>query len=316
MISYRTFRNTDPPALTAIWRSRGDQAGLLHPVSPDLFEQFVFGKLYFDYQGLIVAEDAGRPVGFAHAAFGPNAEESQLSTDLGVTCLVMVRPDYAESEVAAGLLQRCESYLAGRGAKVLYGGGIRPLNPFYLGLYGGSEMPGILDSDTVAHNLFRSHGYREIDHTAVFCRDLDGFQAIIDRDQMQIRRSMVVEVAVDPPMRTWWEACTLGEFDLTRFEVVPRGGGSAMASATFRGMEPGGPIALGRATGLVELYVEEEFRRRGLALFLLSEAFRQFLREGISWVEAHAMQHNTAALGVYRKLGFGQVGQGSVFRKE
>ena len=57
---------------------------------------------------------------------------------------------------------------------------------------------------------------------------------------MQVRRQMMVEVTADAPTRTWWEACTVGEFDLTRFELVPRGGGSAVATATFRSMEPSG----------------------------------------------------------------------------
>jgi len=62
--------------------------------------------------------------------------------------------------------------------------------------------------------------------------------------------------------------------------------------------------------------VDEAHRRKGLSIFLLGEAFRQFIREGIMLVEAQAMQHNAAALGMYHKLGFRQVGQGSVFRKD
>lgn len=316
MLAYRTFRNTDPPELTAIWRSRRGQRGLTEAVSPDLFEQLIFAKLYFDYGGLIVAREDGRPVGFAHAAFGSNDRGDDLSTELGVTCMVLVRPDCAESEVAAGLLERCERYLRGRGAKVLYGGGIRPLNPFYLGLYGGSELPGVLDSDLVAREVYGSHGYREIDRTLALRRRLSGFQAVIDRRQMQIRRQMIVEVTADPRPKTWWEACTLGDFDLTRFELIPRGGGTAVAWATFRSMEPTGVSGIGRATGLVELGVDESIRRRGLAVFLLSEAFRQFVSHGILLVEARVMQQNAAALGMYQKLGFNQVGYGSVFRKE
>ena len=292
------------------------QRGLAESVSPDLFEQFVFAKLYFDYAGLIVARDGDRPVGFAHAGFGPNETEDRISTELGLTCLVLVRPDCAETEVAAGLLERCEAYLRGRGAKVLYAGGIQPLNPFYLGLYGGSELPGVLESDRVAQELYRSHGYREIDRTIVLHRDLSDFQAKIDRQQMQIRRSMIVEVTVDPPSRTWWQAYTLGDFDLTRFELVPRSGGPPVARATFRNMEPTGALVTGRTAGLMHLRVEESLRRRGLAVFLLSEAFRQFIRQGVMLVEAQAMEHNAGALGMYRKLGFEQVDQGSVFRKE
>jgi GNAT superfamily N-acetyltransferase len=190
------------------------------------------------------------------------------------------------------------------------------LNPFYLGLYGGSELPGVLQSDVVAQRLFASHGYREIDRTLVLHRTLSDFQAVTDRSQMQIRRRAIVEVIVDPPTRTWWEACTLGEFDLTRFELVPRGGGAPMATATFRSLDPSGIGGSARATGLIDLNVDPSFRRRGLAMFLLSEAFRQFIRDGVTLVEAQVMQQNVAAQGVYAKLGFREVNQGSVFRKE
>jgi GNAT superfamily N-acetyltransferase len=213
-------------------------------------------------------------------------------------------------------LERCEDYLRRRGARVIYGGGIRPLNAFYLGLYGGSEMPGVLESDVVAQRVYTSHGYREIDRTLVFRRELGDFEAPIDRRQMQVRRQVVVEVTNDPPARTWWEACTLGEFDLTRFDAVPRTGGAPVASATFRtmGLVPsGGPS---RSMGLIDIWVEESFRRHGLAVFLLCEAFRQFARQGTETIDIQAMQHNLGALGLYRKLGFQQVGQGSVFRKE
>ncbi len=314
MLSYRPFRNTDPPVLTEIWRSCVGQSGLRAEISPDLFEQMVFGKIHFDYAGLIIAWDDDRAVGFAHAAFGPNDEQDRISTELGVTCLVLVRGDCNRLEVAAGLLERCETYLSERGAKVLYAGGIQPLNPFYLGLYGGSELPGVLQSDQFARELYASHGYEEVEHTLVLRREMTGFQAVIDRQQMQIRRRMVVEVIVDPPSRTWWEACTLGDFDLTRLDLVPRGGPS-VAHAIFRTMDPAGATGFGRAAGLIEFYVQESFRRRGLAVFLLSEAFRQFIRQGIVLVEAQVAEHNTAGQGVYRKLGFTQIDQGSVFRK-
>jgi len=82
-----------------------------------LFEQLVFAKLYFDYGGLIVARDDDRPVGFAHAGFGPDEQGDRLSTELGVTCVVIVRPDCPQADVAAGLLERCEQYLRGRGRR-------------------------------------------------------------------------------------------------------------------------------------------------------------------------------------------------------
>jgi GNAT superfamily N-acetyltransferase len=315
MLTYRSFRNADPPIQTALWRSRAGQSGLMDPVSPDLLEQLVFAKPYFDYAGLILAFADGSPVGFAHAGFGPNDQLSAVSFDLGVTSIVIVRPDCAEGEAAAGLLEQCEQYLRTRGAKVLYGGGIQPLNPFYLGLYGGSELPGVLDSDLTAQNLFQSHGYQEIDRTKIAQVDLSRFEAVIDRSQMQIRRQMVVEETIDFPTRNWWEACALGAFDLTRFEMVPRGGGPPVARAIFRSMEPAGGNSSGRRSGLIEFYVDPAYRRRGYAVFLLSEVFRQFTRQGITTVEVQTMESNTPAINLYQKLGFKPIGEGRVYRK-
>lgn len=316
MLTYRTFRNTDPPALASLWQSRVGQPGLWQPVSSDLLEQLVFAKLYLDYRGLWLALDDDRPIGFAHAGFGATAEGNWYSTEAGVTCIVLVRPECPHAEVAAGLVERCEEHLRGRGAKVLYGGGLQPLNPFYLGLYGGSELPGVLDSDVVAREVFAARGYREAERISVMRRELGGFEATVDRQQMQVRRQMMVEVTADAPTQTWWEACTLGAFDLTRFDLVPRGGGSAVATAIFRSMEPSGTTAVGRAAGLIRLAVDPAYRRRGLAVFLLSEAFRQFLRQGIAHVEAQAPQSDAVALQVLKKLGFQQVEQGGVWRKD
>ena len=190
-----------------------------------------------------------------------------------------------------------------------------PLAPFYLGLYGGSELPGVLDSDLVAQQAFAARGYQSVGNTLRLRRDLSGFESTIDRQQMQIRRQMVVEVTMDAPTHTWWEASTLGEFDLTRFDLLSRVGGPAIASALFRSMEPSGTAAGGRAAGLIDLQVDPAYRRRGLATFLLSEAFRQFIRQGIMLVEAHIAQDTAAALAALRKLDFLPVEEGCVFKK-
>jgi ribosomal protein S18 acetylase RimI-like enzyme len=316
MLTFRSFRNTDPPALAALWRSRAGQPGLFQPISCDLLEELVFAKLYFDYGGLLLACDDGRLVGFAHAGFGPNAERNWTSTEIGVICVLLVHPDCNEAEVSAGLLDRCEEYLRGRGARVLYGGGLAPLGPFYLGLYGASELPGVLDSDATARQAFAARGYQETERTSLLRRELTGFEPPVSRQQMQVRRQMVVEVSVDVSTRTWWEASALGKFDLTRFDLLPRSGGAPVATALFRTMEPSGTVSLSRAMGLTELTVDESHRRRGLAVFLLSEAFRQFLRQGIVHVDMLVPQSNSGALELFRKLGFQQFDQGSVWRKD
>jgi len=316
VIRYRTFRNCDPPALAEIWRARNLERGLMQPMSSELFEQLVLSKPYFDSQGLIVAIDGDRPVGFVHAAFGPTEDESDLSTQLGVTCMVMVRPDYRRLGIGSELIARSEQYLRSRGSQVLYGGGIKPLNPFYLGLYGGSELPGVLESDVEAQRLYQACGYREIDRAIVLHLDLSSFRAAVNRQQIQNRRRATVKVVEDPPADTWWEACTMGSFERTRFDLISTSDAQRLATAAVWSMEPLATTWGVRAVGLIEFEVASQHRREGLATYLLGDLFRQVQQQGVALIEAQTMQSNTAALGLYARLGFHQVDQGVVYRKE
>ena len=54
----------------------------------------------------------------------------------------------------------------------LYAGAMFPLNPFYLGLYGGSELPGFLATDAAAEVFFTKRGYQVCRTTRVLQRRL------------------------------------------------------------------------------------------------------------------------------------------------
>jgi ribosomal protein S18 acetylase RimI-like enzyme len=150
----------------------------------------------------------------------------------------------------------------------------------------------------------------------VFHRELATFRAAVDRKQMQIRRQQNINIQADPPCRTWWEACTFGGFDRTRFELSPKTGGPVSASLTVWSMEPLSTSWGVRASGLCELAVDPAQRRQGLAQFLMGEAFRQLAAEGVALIEAQAMLRDEASVGLFQKLGFKQVDEGVVFRKE
>ena len=315
MIQFRSFRNTDPPVVAAIWEAQGVQPGLCQPICVDLLEQLVLAKPYFHYPGLILAWEDGRPVGFAHAGFGPNEEQSALQTDYGVICVLMVRPDCSQSAVAEGLLQHCERYLTEQGAKVLYGGGVWPLCPFYLGLYGGSKLPGVLLSDALAQQLYPAHGYREVDRTLSFRCAVATFRPPIQRELIQWRRTLEVKTLMDPRPRSWWEACLLANYTQMLFQAAPKQGGPPLAWAMLRDMAPEGASSM-RAVGLLELEVAPDYRRKGLATFLLSEIFRYLQQLGVETLETQTMARNSPAINLYKKIGFIETNQGIVFRKE
>ena len=303
MPQIRPFTNHDPPAIAEVWRRCSQQPGLALPVSVDLFERLVFSKLYFPESKLFLAFEGTTPLGFAHAAFGPNHTRDWISTRVGVICLLLVCPDCPSPEtIARQLVDQCDGFLAASGAITIQGGAAPPISPFYTGLYGGSMPPGILATDKLAQEALLAAGYRVAGHTSICRRSLEGFRPPIDRQMMRIRRSMQLKTLIDPPSRDWWEAMEVGEFDLTRFELVERRSPHPVASLTVRDMGPPSPELPGPAAGIVDLFVQDTYRRQGLATYLLGEAFKQLMQQGIGSVEAHIPAKDPACNALCRKL--------------
>lgn len=314
MIRYRHFRNCDPPGLAEVWRAQSPVHGRVQPLTPLLFEYQVFSRPFFDPQGLIVAVDGERVVGFAHAGFGASDDRQTLDYETGVVCQLLVAPHAERDAIARELLAQAENYLRLRGAKLIYGGGIFPVNPFYLGLYGGSELPGVLASDSQMLAAF-AEGYTEIDRVIVLQRELASFRVPVDRRVMQVRRNYHIEATFDPPAANWWEACTYGQADRTRFVLRQPRDKQAACTVTFWDMEPLASSWGVHAVGLVELATVESSRRQGLAMFLVGEALRQLHAHGVQRCQVQAMRSNTAAIALYKKLGFAEIDQGVVLRK-
>jgi ribosomal protein S18 acetylase RimI-like enzyme len=314
VIRYRHFRNCDPPGIAEVWRIQPPLHGRIQPLSPLLLEYQIFSRPYFDHAGLIVAVDGETIVGFAHAGFGASDDRSALDHETGVVCQLLVAPREDRDDIVRELLTHAEAYLQERGAKLIYAGGIHPVNPFYLGLYGGSELPGVLASDAAMLSAFAS-GYREIDRVVLLERELASFRAPVDRRTMQVRRTYHIEATFDPPAANWWDACTYGSADRTRFVLRQPRDTQVSAMVTFWDMEPLASSWGVHAVGLVELVTLESLRRQGLAMFLIGEALRQLQAHGVQRCQVQAMQSNKAALALYKKLGFVEIDQGIVLRK-
>ncbi|MEX0586591.1 MAG: GNAT family N-acetyltransferase [Pirellulales bacterium] len=316
MYHFRPFRNSDPPCIADIWRSQPPQRGLMQPVSAGLLEQLVFSKPYFDPAGLIVALLDNVPVGFMHAGFGANEEETAITTDVGTTYQLMLSAEHRNPALADELLARSEVYLRERGAKVIYAGGIRPLNGFYLGLYGGSELPGVLVSDSVLGETCLRNGYREIDRVHVIQLELSNWRPPVSREQRALRRDTACSEEYCPPLRSWWDSCTTGAFERIRFAAAKTNGGPSLGSVWFWDIEPLSTCWGLSTAGMFDLHVESTLRRSGLATFMLTDAFARLHNRGIMLVEAQTMQNNTPALTLYKKLGFTKVDEGVVYRKD
>lgn len=316
MFQIRRFHNTDPPHLAEIWRSQPTQRAIAQPITTALLEQCVFAKNYFDPNGLLVATKDGKPIGFVHAGFGPSDCGSTLDCDFGTTYQIRVHSDHKDANIEDALLKASEEYLTGQGAKVLYGGGLLPMNGFYLGLYGGSELPGVLDSDSLQQEIYTRNEYRPIDRTPVMHCDLSLFQPPISRSSRECLRNNYVEVTPDPSPKSWWTGNTFGCFDRVNYNLMNRKTHVSAGEAHFWYMEPLAVTWGMRVVGLDHLEVHPDMRKKGMATSLLTQSFCDLRQDGVTLVETQTMINNEPALELYHKLGFIEVDRGTVYRKD
>src|SRR5207249_2689621 len=106
----------------------------------------------------------------------------------GVVSMVAVAPPFRRRGIGSALLRRGEEYLRAAGARTLTAGNVAWHNPFYFGLYGGSDSSGFLASDAPAAPFLARHGYRPVHAYAVLHRRLPGPPAPADPRQPGLRR--------------------------------------------------------------------------------------------------------------------------------
>src|SRR5262245_35672601 len=304
MLRYRSFRNDDPPALMAIWNEGARGRGAAPMPNPVVFERSIFAKPYFDPAGLILAEDDELPVGFAHAGFGPNDDETACDRSRGVVCAVLVRSSHHRRGIGAELLRRAEQYLIERGTRVVSAGCHRPRNPFYFGLYGGCDLCGLLDSDTTAGPFFRKHGYEADATTLIFARRLSVKVTVNDGRCADLRRKYDVHFLPTAPITSWWQECVLGFVEPAEFRLVDRRTGNTAARAVVWEMEGFETKWNCAVAGVIELLVRADLRRQGLARFLIVQLMRAIQEQEFGIIEVQCPEDNLPAAQLLRSVGF------------
>jgi len=143
VVSYRTFRNTDPPALAkplerGPHRTQRHQA--LGPVLPSNISSF--SKPYFDRRDR-GSSSLSRPTSWLvlrTPALPPRRPRAGLAKGAGVLSLIAVTAVASASWASAPVCcSAARLTLRTAGATTLKAGEMFPHNPFYFGRYGGSE---------------------------------------------------------------------------------------------------------------------------------------------------------------------------------
>jgi ribosomal protein S18 acetylase RimI-like enzyme len=318
VIRFRPYRNSDPPALAELWNRTLPSQGVVKPLSAHDFDTLVMGKHLFDPAGLIVGERDGRVVGFAHAGFGPVQPEGpshRLDHDLGTIAMLAVESNATiDEELESGLVREAIAYLRGRGAQVIYAGGQYPLNPFYWGIYGGSEFAGVLGSHTAFHRAALRARFEPVSQSRMMEADLARPEPRDPRSTL-LRRQVRTETPEDVRPSSWWQAIAIGTYRPCRVRLISRGDGAELARAMTWDIASGFGLGDGRPrTGLIDVFVQPTHRRRGLGRLLIAEVFRHARDQLAEIVVVQVAEDNHPAFGLYSATGFETVETATLYR--
>jgi ribosomal protein S18 acetylase RimI-like enzyme len=317
VIRFRAFRNGDPPALAELWNRGLPDREVVRPLSPHEFNELILGRLHFDAEGLILAEDEGRLAGFVHAAFGPESASGpshRIDRTMGTVAMLVVDPKLDDPGLELALFAEAEAYLERRGAKVLYAGGQVELSSYYWGVYGGSECSGVLDQHLAFRRASEASGYEAVAKSIIFEVDLSAPE-VRDPKSSLIRRQTRLETVEDAIPATWWEASSIGCSQLTRFRLLAKDDDRELATASTWDMVAFGRLDGKARTGLIDVEVAAGDRRKGYGRFLIGEILRHCRGQWGEFVSVQTRETNRAAVGLYRSLGFEPVDSSTLYRR-
>jgi ribosomal protein S18 acetylase RimI-like enzyme len=317
VIRFRPFRNSDPPALAALWNRALPERHVVRPITAYEFDSLVCCKLGFESDGLLVAENEAGIVGFAHAGFGPKqpaGPSHRPDYSMGTIAMLAVAPEVADGRIGITLVEKAVEYLVRRGAQVVYAGGRYPLNPFYWGLYGGGEFAGILGADSTFHDTVRDAGFLAVSISVFLEIDLASPEPF-DPRVAQVKRSFRVETEEGALLPGWWDSLALEPFRPTRFQLTDKQTGHVAASCWTWEIALGMAVEDGYArTGLINLEVEPNYRRKGLARLLISECFKHARSLRSDRLCVQTLDTNLPALALYLGRGFERVEHATLYR--
>jgi ribosomal protein S18 acetylase RimI-like enzyme len=313
VIHYRTFRNTDPPALAEVWNNCFDERGAAPIRSPLVLEYFVFAKPYFDPQGLIVALEDERPVGFVLTGPGSTADQRGVDHSIGVICVLGVLKAFRGQGIGSQLLSRGEEYLRAKGATTVFAGPQTPHNPFTFALYGGSQSPGFLDSTVDARPFLERRGYVAESTHRVLHFGLDRPPNVPDGRFVAYRQRY--EIMLAPRHGTpWYTEGVLGPIELHDYHLRDKVTGRNIANAGVWEMDTFGQRWNEHAIGLTDFQVGPDLRRQGFGKFLLAMMLRHLHEQFFTIVEAQVPADMVPAVGLFQRVGFTQVDVGRRYR--
>jgi hypothetical protein len=311
----RTFRNTDVAALCKVWNAHFGDLGFDCRLNPLQLELICLAKPYFIAQDLLIAEYDQQIVGFLHLGPVGRSDLMDVQPDVMAIAALCIVPCDSEGQVAQALLQRAEQAMRGRSIRVCRFKPMLPECPFYQGLGPADSMVGATTSERRSCAWVTEAGFVPVLPTTQWELDLTNFQPPIDRQQLQIRRSSIVERETDEPPMPWWQACLLGHAEPVLYRLLQRTPPLPLCEALYWTVATELQTSATSTTWLWTPALPVDESGAAQLTFLLGETCRQLQSERLELVRTATPASHTQVNTLLRRLGFVAEQSGMVFEK-
>lgn len=299
-----------------MWNAHFGDLGFECRVDALKFELACLAKPYFRAADLLVAEYEEQVVGFLHLGTVPNADLTDVDSQIASIAALCIVPCDGEDAVARALLAAAEQFLKQQHIATWRFKPMLPDCAFYQGLGPADSMIGATTSERRGCSWVASAGFSPLLPTTQWELDLSTFQSPVDRIQIQIRRSTLVERESEEPSLPWWQACLLGHTEPMGFQLLQRSDHQLLSEVLFWTI---GFELQTEPMSIVWLW-PPKIRAADLGVeqlaYLLGEACRQFQAERLDIVRSVSSASDTKINGVLRRLGFTAERSGMVFEKK
>jgi ribosomal protein S18 acetylase RimI-like enzyme len=315
---YRPARNTDPPGFMQLWNETVAGRGAFPIRSPQTLERWLFSKIFYANQDLLLAveEATGKLVGFALMGFAPNDEFDGLNRAHGIICAVAVHPEFRRRGIGKELLNRSDANLRERGATQITLGSAWPNSPYLFGLYGGSNAPGFLESDAELAPFFAKQGYTPEKSVTIFQKKLDTPLTIADNRFGMLRRRYDMQLLRAANVAHWWQECAWGILEPLEVRLFDKLTSLPAARAVLWDLEGFAWRWNSPSAGILDVQVRSDLRKLGLGKLLLSNVFRLLQDQFFAIAELQIPTDDEAAMGLCKSVEMEAIDRGVTYTQK
>lgn len=295
--------NHEVAAITALWnRSLRDNYGFF-PLSENVFQTQIIDSPRFQPERLLLAQVGNELIGAVHW----EVIDELHYPSAGVVAGLWVAPEERGRGVGGALLAVALRELRKLNLLKIIAPGVWPYASFYSTLIDGSERSGVACDNAAFLRIFARENFQQAENSFILALDLQrDLQPLAKGEQVRLR-SLRGEIATRTYHRAWLDFVFRG-WTLRDHRLIDENG--QLLSRAMAARMPGVSEHTQRETYAVfGVNTPVKQRRRGWARINLHTALSQLRTQGVERAELHVYTHNTAAVGLYKGLGFREVGR-------